>query len=272
MKPRVIAWPETAIAGNLHANPLLAAELQTLVHAVGTSIVLGVSEVEKFASRDDRGETRRRAYNSAYLLSPSSPLAGPYQKRILMPFGEYMPLEKFVSWPAWVGGRGYDRASGNGPQLFTLPDGTIFSILICWESLFSGLSRESVSEGARLLVQLNNPAWFGRSAASQQQNLSSVLRAVENRVPVLVASNTGPSQLIDAYGRIVASTPNLFTSDVVVGDVPLGTAETIYTRTGDVFVFILVGAFALIALRRGVNYRSPPDNGAYFRIETNIIC
>jgi apolipoprotein N-acyltransferase len=251
MGPALIAWPETAIAGNVQANPVLAAELQTLVQNVGTPIVLGVSEVEKFSLRDDRGEIRRRAYNSAYVLAPDLPLAGPYHKRILMPFGEYMPLERFVSWPAWVGGRGYDRASGNRPQLFSLPDGTIFSVLICWESLFSGLSRESVAEGARLLVQLNNPAWFGRSAASQQQSLSSVLRAVENRVPVLIASNTGPSQLIDAYGRIIVSSSTLFAPDVVVGDVAPGQKSTFYTRAGDWFVWVLVVTSLMTIIRIG---------------------
>lgn len=245
MKPALIAWPETAIAGSVQGNPLLAAELQALAHNVGTPIVLGVSEVEKFSSSDDRGEIRRRAYNSAYLVSPDLPLSKPYHKRMLMPFGEYMPLERFVSWPAWVGGRGYDRASGDRPQLFSLPDGTMFSVLICWESLFSGLSRESVDEGARLLVQLNNPAWFGRSAASRQQNLSSVLRAVENRVPVLVASNTGPSQIIDARGRVVAQSSRLFETDVVVGEVAPGWNPSLYSRTGDWFVWVVAAASML---------------------------
>ncbi len=221
---------------------------------VGTPIVLGVSEVEKFSSRDDRGTIRRRAYNSAYLVSPDLPLSKPYHKRVLMPFGEYMPLERFVSWPAWVGGRGYDRASGNRPQLFSLPDGTIFSVLICWESLFSELSREAVGAGARLVVQLNNPAWFGRSAAGRQQNLSSVLRAVENRVPVLVASNTGPSQIIDVHGRVVAQSHRVFDTDVVVGDVTPRRHRTLYTIAGDWFVYALVFTLVLvIPLRRWLN-------------------
>ncbi|SLM49205.1 putative Apolipoprotein N-acyltransferase [Nitrospira japonica] len=251
MKPALIAWPETAMAGSVQGNPLLAAELQALAQTVGTPIMLGVSEVEKFSSSDDRGEIRRHAYNSAYLVSPDLPLSKPYHKRVLMPFGEYMPLERFVSWPSWVGGRGYDRSSGNRPQLFSLPDGTVFSVLICWESLFSGLSRESVDEGARLLVQLNNPAWFGRSAASQQQNLSSVLRAVENRVPVLVASNTGPSQIIDAHGRIVVQSTRLFEPDVVVGEVAPGRNPSLYTRTGDWFVWVAVVASMLTVVRVG---------------------
>ncbi|GKS57226.1 apolipoprotein N-acyltransferase [Nitrospira sp.] len=245
--PSLIAWPETAIAGNLRADPLLASDLQAIVQELGVPLVLGVSEVEKFAARDHLGEIRRRAYNSAYFFSPNAALSAPYHKRYLLPFGEYAPFEGMVTWPAWVGGRGYDRVAGEGPRVFALPDGTPFSTLICWESLFSDLSRESVMAGARLLVQLNNPAWFGHSAAGAQQNLSSVLRAVENRVPIVVASNTGPSQVIDPHGRIVASSSSIFTVDMVAGQVPLGESGTVYTRMGDVFVWGLVALVSLAA-------------------------
>ena len=75
--PSLIAWPETAIAGNLQANPLLAADLQSLAEEARTPIVMGVSEVEKFASRDATGNSRRRTYNSAYLVSPGKQLPHP---------------------------------------------------------------------------------------------------------------------------------------------------------------------------------------------------
>ncbi|MEP7154081.1 MAG: apolipoprotein N-acyltransferase, partial [Nitrospira sp.] len=243
--PSLIAWPETAIAGNLQANPLLAADLQSLAQETGTPIVLGVSEVEKFASRDTTGTSRRRTYNSAYLVSPGEQLPPPYRKRVLLPFGEYVPLETLISWPAWMGGRGFDSEPGSQFSLFTLPGGTSFATMICWESLFSDLSRESVQAGARLLVQLNNPAWFGRTAAAKQHNISSVLRAVENRVPVLLSSNTGPSQIIDRYGRVIARTSESFAAGMVDGEVKLGTGRTPYTQAGDLFVY---GAFFTLAV------------------------
>jgi apolipoprotein N-acyltransferase len=234
--PSLIAWPETAIAGNLQANPLLAADVQTLAQEVRAPIILGVSEMEKFAARDATGLSRRRTYNSAYLVTPGEPLLPPYRKRLLVPFGEYVPLEMILPWPAWMGGRGFDSEPGNESRLFTLPDGTPFAVMICWESLFSDLSRESVREGARLLVQLNNPVWFGQTAAAKQQNISSVFRAVENRVPVLLSSNTGPSQIIDRYGRVIAGGSEVFTAGIVTGDVELGSGETSYTQVGNLFI------------------------------------
>lgn len=248
--PTLIAWPETAVSGDLQSNPFLVADLQSLAQAIGIPLVLGVSEVQKFASRDTNGDSHRRAYNSAYLVAPGEPLAPPYRKRRLVPFGEYVPYEGMIPWPAWIGGRGYDTTPGSGPQLFTLQNGTPFATLICWESVFSGLSREAVASGARLLVQLNNPVSFGHTAAGKQQNLSSVLRAVENRVPVLLASNTGPSQIIDSYGRVVTHTTEIFVAGMVVGDVPLGSGGTPYTKTGDLFVLSLFSALAFGALLR----------------------
>ena len=247
--PSLIAWPETAIAGNLQANPLLAADLQGLAQETGTPIVLGVSEVEKFASRDPTGTSRRRTYNSAYLVSPGEQLPPPYRKRVLLPFGEYVPLETIVPWPEWMSGKGFDSEAGGPFRLFTLPDGTSFATMICWESLFSDLSRESVQAGARLLVQLNNPAWFGHSAAAKQQNISSVLRAAENRVPVLLSSNTGPSQIIDRYGRVIARTSESFATGIAAGEVELGTGGTPYTQVGDCFVLGLFSALIIGVIR-----------------------
>jgi apolipoprotein N-acyltransferase len=167
-----------------------------------------------------------------------------------VPFGEYVPYEGMIPWPAWIGGHGYDTTPGSGPQLFTLQNGTPFATLICWESVFSGLSREAVAGGARLLVQLNNPVSFGHTAAGKQQNLSSVLRAVENRVPVLLASNTGPSQIIDSYGRVVTHTTEIFAAGMIAGDVPLGSGGTPYTKAGDLFVLGMFSALAFGALLR----------------------
>ena len=153
-----------------------------------------------------------------------------------------------VAWPAWMGGKGFDSEPGHESRLFNLPSGTSFAVMICWESLFSDLSRESVQAGARLLVQLNNPAWFGRTAAARQQNIYVSIRAVENRVPILLSSNTGPSQVIDRYGRVIAGTVRPFEVGFAIGEVALGTGGTVYTRKGDVFINFLLAALALIGI------------------------
>jgi len=114
--------------------------------------------------------------------------------------------------------------------------------LICWENLFAPLARESVHNGANLLVQLTNDVWFGHSAAPYQHNLMSVMRAVENHVPVLIASNTGPSQIIDEHGRVLAKVPLVFTEGMATETIHAGTGGTLYNAFGDLFVLcVLVG-------------------------------
>ncbi|HEY7165525.1 MAG TPA: apolipoprotein N-acyltransferase [Candidatus Binatia bacterium] len=254
--PALIVWPETAIAGSLRANPLFAAGFLELAREVKTPIISGVGEVEKFAMRDAQGKMLRRAYNSAYLLTPDEPLGDPYIKRVLLPFGEYVPLENLTGWPAWLAPPVFNTVVGDKPYFFTLRNGIVGSPLICWENLFSSLGRESVRGGARLLVLLTNDGWFGRSAEPYQHNLASVLRAVENRVPVVVSSNTGPSQIIDPYGRIVSVASGIFREDVIVGDITAVSAGTLYTKIGDLFTVIVVLSLGTAIVRGFLNERA----------------
>ncbi len=118
-------------------------------------------------------------------------------------------------------------------------------MLICWENLFADLARSTTRDGAQILLQLTNDAWFGRTAAAAQHNLASILRAVENGVPIAIASNAGPSQVIDGSGRIVASAGPAFGEGIAVASVTLRSRTTFYSRAGD---WLLVPALALAAL------------------------
>jgi apolipoprotein N-acyltransferase len=246
-RPALIAWPETAVL-DLARDPGLIERVQALAQAVGTPLVVGASEFVKFARPAEEGKGKVLpvgSYNSAYLVVPGQPLGAPYHKMLLVPFGEYLPLQPAVRWPAWLVPKAFDTIPGDGQQVFALPDGTLVGTLICWENLFADFVRAWVRDGARLLVQLTNDNWFGPTAAPWQHNLASVLRAVENRGPLVIASNTGPSQIVDPHGRIRAAVPGLFVQGVAVAEVPLASEGTVYTRAGDLFVLALVTALAL---------------------------
>jgi apolipoprotein N-acyltransferase len=248
--PAMIVWPESAIPGDLHTDPLLLTRVQSLSDTIGIPLIVGTAEVEKFATNDQEMTVGRRAFNSAYLVRPGEPLTQPYRKRVLVPFAEYLPHPDVIPWPEWLAPRVSEMTPGDGAHLFTVTDRLSVGTLICWENLFAPLARESVHNGAHLLVQLTNDVWFGRSAAPRQHNLMSVMRAVENRVPVLIASNTGPSQIIDGYGRVVAGVPGLFTEGLAMGSIQTGTDSTLYTDVGDVFVLaVLAWLGALFAWR-----------------------
>ncbi len=250
-RPDLIVWPETAVGDPRH-DAVLAQRLDALAGALRTPLIVGASETEKFAVAAEGGTRvdEREAYNAAYLVHAGVPLAEPYRKRRLMPFGEYTPLAEQIDWPRWLvpavaaGRAGIDDADfriASGPGRDTASPLRL-GVVICWENLFAGLSRDAVRGGAQALVQLTNDGWFGPGRAAVQHNAASVLRAVENGVPLVLASNAGPSLVIDARGRVAARTAAQFSAGVAVATVAVGRAATVYTRWGDWF------AFACIAL------------------------
>lgn len=246
---RLIAWPETAVL-NLQSSPSIRQRLDSLSAKIGAAILVGASERVKFTDHalNDSSEKGIRSYNAAYLIRSGVPDAEPYRKNRLVPFGEYLPLEGSFSWPSWFVGQGFYTVPGRERMLFSLAGRTRFGIMICWENMFSGIAREDVRLGARLLVNMVNDGWFGRTGASRQHNCASVLRAVENGVPVVVASNCGPSQVIDAHGRVIATLPDSFSSGAVSADLRVGRQLTFYTRHGDLFACICSGMCMLLML------------------------
>ncbi len=242
-KPGLIVWPESAVAGNLLSNQGMVATLEDLTRAIGVPIIVGAAEAQKFSTGERRVTIRSRLFNAAYLLQPDAPLSQPYRKRVLLPFGEYLPYEKIIPWPEWLAPRVAEMTAGENAHLFKLPNGVKVGALICWENLFAPLARESVASGAQVLVQLTNDIWFGKTAEPFQHNLASVLRAVENRVPMVIASNAGPSQIIDAYGRVVAAAPSVFAPEIVQADIAVAARETVFRRFGDGFLLLVIVAF-----------------------------
>ena len=231
-RPALVAWPETAIRDLSH-DPAMTARIQDLVDGMGIPLVVGASEFMKFTRRDGPElPVEFRAFNSAYVFRPGRPPDAPYRKIILVPFAEYLPLEGTVRWPSWFVPQLFHSIPGDRLQEYRLDDGTPFTVRICWEGVFADLIRPSVQAGARLLVQINNANHFNNSAAEPQHLLVTVLRAVENRTPILVSSNSGPSAIIDPYGRVLAEIPDLFAAGTIDASVRLGNGGTLLLALG----------------------------------------
>ena len=126
-----------------------------------------------------------------------------------MPYGEYVPLRRFFPFIGKMVPMVGDFAEGPVGATVSLPEGAI-GVLVCYESIFPNLARAQVANGARLLVNITNDAWFGKTAAAYQHLSMAVLRAVENHVCLARAANTGISAFIDGAGRF------LWTSEINV--------------------------------------------------------
>ncbi len=252
--PSLIVWPETAVL-NLQGSPLLVRRIDELSGKSGVALLVGASQRVKFSDRPAGGAAVNmiRAYNAAYLIKSGAPPAEPYRKNLLVPFGEYRPLEGKVNWPKWFLAKSFDTVPGKELNIFQLPGGTGCGVLICWENLFPEMAGKEVRMGARLLVNLVNDGWFGKGGASRQHNCASALRAVENGVPVVVASNCGPSQIIDGHGRVIAALPDTYSPGVISSGVKVGGGLTFYTTHGDYFAWSCVG-ISLLTLSCALTY------------------
>jgi apolipoprotein N-acyltransferase len=239
--PALIIWPETAVPFFLRFEPELGGRVLRLPQEAGIPMLIG--------SPDVGGD--RRLYNAVFLVGADGQVRDRYDKRHLVPFGEYVPLRPiFFFLDHFVAGMG-DFGEGRTATVFSV-EGVRFSVVICYEIIFPAEVRELVQRGAQFLVNVTNDAWFGRSGAPYQHMAMAVMRAVEHGTYLVRAANTGVTAVVAPSGEILAST-EIFTEGILHGRIRPRLSETPYTRFGDVLAWgclVFLGAYGL-ALFRG---------------------
>ena len=227
-KPELIIWPETATPFFFQDEKRYQPFVLNVPVQTNAFLLFGSPSYKV-----ERGKVVH--YNSAYLAAPSGELAGRYDKIHLVPFGEYVPLGDILSLGSLGEGIG-DFKSGKEAVNLVLPRAK-FGVLICFEIIFPDLCRQFVKKGANFLVTITNDAWFGRTSAPYQHFSLAVFRAVENRVYVARAANTGISGIIDPVGRI-RKQGGIFREEAISGVIHLSVLKTFYTLHGDVFAWV----------------------------------
>jgi len=229
---KLVVWPETAVPFYLESN---ASGRKVVTNIAKSSKVRLLTGSPAFDYNEKNGEIRY--YNSAYAISTEGLVTSRYDKVHLVPYGEYVPLKRFMPFIKKLTAGVGDFVPGPGPIPIKI-DGYKAGILICYEAIFPGLARKSIRDGAGILVNITNDGWFGRTSAPYQHLDMTLLRAVENRVFLLRAANTGISAVVDPAGRVVKKI-GLFTEDVALYDVSIkeGHKKTFSTAYGDVFAY-----------------------------------
>ncbi|MBI4726378.1 apolipoprotein N-acyltransferase [candidate division TA06 bacterium] len=239
-KAGLVIWPETAMPFYLRYQAQYFKELCQLSEVTGSMILTGAPDLAI-------GESQKELYfNAAFLFTPGQGLVGSYAKSQLVPFGERFPLKNNIPFLKNVSFGEGEWTSGQDTVVFKTPD-LILSCLICFESIFPAIARHQVNRGSKILVNITNDGWFGRSGAALQHAQMSVLRAVENRRAVARCANSGISMFILPSGRVAQPTP-LYQQTVTVESLPLLSFRTFYSRFGDVFIYILILLIAAAAL------------------------
>ncbi len=250
--PQVVIWPESAIPAN--SADYLAEGTWTQAALLGA---LRPGQILLFGAVRSEGEGANARYFNTLLALRRDPsgltLLGHYDKHHLVPFGEFMPADALmgaIGFKALVNvGEGFTE--GPAPAPMTVPGLPTLQPLICYESLFPAYVAASKPRPA-WIANVSNDAWFGRSSGPWQHlNLASY-RAIEEGLPIIRATPTGVSAVVDAYGRSLAElAPGV--RGVIDADLPLAAATTPYhrLRDGPFWLFVLFGAALPFLGRKG---------------------
>ncbi|MCC5789410.1 MAG: apolipoprotein N-acyltransferase [Opitutales bacterium] len=253
LEPDLLLWPEAVLQvpfpitseNRDDGSSRMGDFVDQLVQEGGTPIVGGAVGLE-----NARGEREEQIWrNSVFFQNFGEGERQWYNKRKLVPFGEYIPLSWL--WP-WMDkfvpiGDGFIPGTTAEPLTFVLGEKEIpFGILICYEDIFPRLARRSTQAGAEILFVATNNAWYGEEAGAYQHAAHSVLRAVENRRPVLRVGNGGWSGWIDEFGnqRMVVTNEKgtvYFrggTVETIERAVYWEERESLYTRWGEWFLLV----------------------------------
>ena len=239
--PDLILWPETATPFYFNspgkADQEQTADLERFVKKNRVPILFGSPTYEVLPGRVVH------LRNSAFLLSSEGTPLAEYHKFHLVPFGEYVPLKSVLFFVDKMVQAIGDFQAGREYAVMSVPvpgqEDVKVSTVICYEIIFPDLVRRFVDKGATVITTITNDAWFGRTAAPYQHFSMAVFRAVENRVPVARAANTGISGFIDAKGRIL-QTSGIFVEANLMQALAPGSTKTFYTRYGDIFSYLCV--------------------------------
>ena len=218
-------------------------QTRELIRQTKTHYLIGSSEYPKFQKA---AADQNKSSNSALFFSPYGKVLGQYMKIRLFPFAEYVPYEKTFRWPEFIvpEERRRSHIAGKEFNLFEI-NGAKFGVVICWEIAFPGVFRKFVKNGADFMINITNEAWFRESSYSYQYVAISVLRAVENRISIARAANTGISCFIDPFGRVTAKLQDengkdLFIKGYLTRNIALSRQKTVYTTYGGVFVYLVL--------------------------------
>jgi len=224
----LIVWPESAAPFFFQSERNYQERLLELVKSIRTPLLFGS------VGWRQKGRDSVTLFNRAYFVSADAEVVGFYDKMQLVPFGEYVPFQSSILFflDKLVEGIG-DFAAGTEPTVFSSPAGK-FGVLICYEGIFPDLARRFVAEGAQFLVNITNDAWFGHTSAPYHHLVMEAMRAVENRVPLVRAANTGFSAVVDWDGRVRAQTA-LYETAFLVEEITWPEITSFYTLYGDLF-------------------------------------
>ena len=243
-----VVWPESVLPFFLSSYPEALARIARMLPSNAVLLTGAPGEPEPVDMSDPNAELGP-GYNMLMALDTNGEIVASYAKSHLVPFGEYLPFAGF--WKQFgirqfvPGTNGWQP--GDGKRLVTVPGTPAFIALICYEAIFSNDLGANPAD-AQFLLNISNDEWFDGSIGPGQHAHHARLRAVETGLPMIRATNSGDSILVDPLGRITAQMPSLVPA--VMDVVPANRLDggTIFNRFGHLPFFTALALGFLIAL------------------------
>jgi apolipoprotein N-acyltransferase len=246
--PRLVVWPESPMNFAYGTDSRLRDLLVRFATSNQTAVLLNSQEAAP----------NEGIYNSAIMVNNQGSLIAQYDKIRLMPFGEYVPLPRWVPGASMVGAIVGDFTPGTKYTLMNVGDVRV-GVFICIESAYPSIARSFTQDGADVLINISNDGYLGPTAVMRQHLANVVFRAVENGRPILRVTNTGITAYITSRGEVLDATEG-FQPAVRTWRIDRNeNATTFYSRRGDLFVAfstaISVLVFAATFWRRKLRSR-----------------
>lgn len=258
---KAVIWPETAIPYIVDNNPELLRNLSEAVPQNGLLISGGLR-----LQRDEIEENKiLNIWNSVFVISKNS-ITQHYDKHHLVPFGEYVPLHRFLAFlfidkvVDKITGGGVGFSEGEGAQTLATENFS-FSPLICYEVIFSNQVVNKIHR-PDLFINVTNDAWFGNSSGPYQHFDMAKMRAIEYGISLVRVAGTGISALVDPYGRVVSKI-DLNEEGIIDVELVKNNSPTIYATYGNlplIFLILLILFILTVSPRKNHDTRQNHTN------------
>ncbi|HYN84303.1 MAG TPA: apolipoprotein N-acyltransferase [Pyrinomonadaceae bacterium] len=232
--PRVVVWPESPMNFAYSRDSNFREVVERFAREQRASVLFNSMEPAPLTG----------VYNSAVMVDADGRLVGRYDKIRLLPFGEYVPLPRWLPLTWLLGGIVGDFTPGAEYPLMPLGEARA-GVFICFESAFPSIARHFARDGADALVNISNDGYLGKTPVIRQHLGNVVFRAVETGRPVLRVTNTGISAFVTPRGEVLDATDTYQTAARAWTIGRARDGKTFYTRHGDVFAAACAAASLL---------------------------
>ena len=234
----LVVWPESSTGFN--NDPGVHSRVQNDVSTQALRLD------SYFLIGGDRPVQKEYFENYGIFINREGEVVDQYLKQHPVPFGEYIPFRKYLDWIPPLALVPRDMIRGDGQKIFMVND-TKISTVISFEGSFQRYIRNSVLDGAELVVILTNQASYGESGMSDQFILMSRANAISNERPIVHAAITGKSAFIDHNGKVISQT-ELFETTTLNEKLEVRQTETPYSKYGNYlnYIFIIFGALTFV--------------------------